>query len=147
MCIRDRFGTRVLPLDSVARNTLRLFSGGTTLAAPSSTDFPDGLHMAAIQWFLELSVRPEVADRFPVFYVDHDELLGLLGQKAHPDPFFSFRDLQPHLDDIAKAAQLVDDKKEDVYKRQSFRLTGPTPVVTAQRPAFRAFLDSVQWPN
>lgn len=29
----------------------------------------------------------------------------------------------------------------------SFRLTGPTPVVTAQRPAFRAFLDSVQWPN
>jgi len=115
-----QFGTRVLPLDSVARNTLRLFSSGTTLTAPSSTDFPDGLHMAAIQWFLELSLRPEVADRFPVFYVDHDELLGLLGEKIHPDPLFSFRDLQPHLDDIAKAAQLADDKKDAGAALNSF---------------------------
>jgi hypothetical protein len=29
----------------------------------------------------------------------------------------------------------------------SFRLTGPTAAVTAQRPAFRAFLDSIQWPQ
>ena len=29
----------------------------------------------------------------------------------------------------------------------TFRLSGPTATVTAQRPAFRAFLDSVQWPN
>ncbi len=29
----------------------------------------------------------------------------------------------------------------------TFRLSGPTAAVTAQRPAFRAFLDSVQWPN
>jgi hypothetical protein len=29
----------------------------------------------------------------------------------------------------------------------SFRLTGPTPAVNAQRPAFRAFLASIQWPN
>ena len=29
----------------------------------------------------------------------------------------------------------------------SFRLVGPTPAVTAQRPAFRAFLAGIHWPN
>jgi ABC-type transport system involved in cytochrome c biogenesis permease subunit len=115
-----QFGTRVLPLDSVARNTLRLFSTHTSISIPPGQDFPDGLRLPALQWFLELSFRPEVADRIPVFYIDHDELLGLLGQKARPDPLFSFRDLQSHLDDIAKAAQAADDKRDDDIRPNTF---------------------------
>ncbi|MGA2052830.1 MAG: cytochrome c biogenesis protein CcsA, partial [Opitutales bacterium] len=107
-----QFGTRVLPLDSVARNTLRLFSGSTSLSVPASQDFPNGVRMPALQWFLELTLQPEVADRLPVFEVDHDELLGLLNQKPRPNPLFSFNDLQPSLDQIAKAAQAADDKKD-----------------------------------
>ena len=107
-----QFGTRVLPLDSVARNTLRLFSGHTALNLPAGPDFPQGLNFPAIQWFLELTLRPEVADHYPVFSVNHDELLGILGQEQKGYQTFSFRELQPHLDEIVKAAQAADDKKD-----------------------------------
>jgi ABC-type transport system involved in cytochrome c biogenesis permease subunit len=107
-----QYGTRVLPLDSVARNTLRLFSDRTSVSVPPGPEFPQGLRLPAIQWLLETIFRPEVADRYPVFSVEHDQLLGLLGQKPRPDHFYSFQDLQPRLDDIAKAAQAADDKKD-----------------------------------
>ncbi len=107
-----QFGTRTLPLDSVARNTLRLLSGRTALNLPASPEFPEGLRFPAIEWFLELSLRPEVADHYPVFSVSHDELLGILGREQKGSQTFSFRDLQPHLDEIVKSAQAADDKKD-----------------------------------
>jgi ABC-type transport system involved in cytochrome c biogenesis permease subunit len=111
-----QFGTRVLPLDSVARNTLRLFSDRATLTLPASDAFPDGLHMPAIQWFLELALRPEAAERLPVFTINHDDLLSLIGHRQDEQQgrqLYSFQDLSPHLADIDRAAQAADDKKDD----------------------------------
>ena len=83
-----QFGTRVLPLDSVARNTLRVISERTAVYIPDvNSKEPDAkILLPANQWFLDVAFRPELAERFPVFEVDHDEVLGLIGQQQKGKP-------------------------------------------------------------
>jgi len=108
-----QFGTRVLPIDSVARNTLRLFSDRTVLHVANAIDPSNQVDLPALPWFLDLVFRPEVAERVKSFRIDHDEVLGMIGQKQLGSQYFSFLDLSPHFDDIEKAASAADKKKEN----------------------------------
>ncbi len=108
-----QFGTRVLPIDSVARNTLRLFSTRTELPVPRNGDATDVVQLPALQWFLDLALRPELSERAKVFRVDSDEVLGLIGEKQQGSQYFSFTDLSPHFTDIENAADVADKKKQD----------------------------------
>jgi len=108
-----QYGTRVLPINSLARNTLRLLSGRTSLMVPNP-DYPDKTDsLPAMQWFIALAFRPEVAARAPVFRIDNDEVLGLIGEKQKGSQRFSFADLTPHFDDIERAADAADKKQQD----------------------------------
>jgi ABC-type transport system involved in cytochrome c biogenesis permease subunit len=116
-----QFGTRVLPIDSVARNTMRLFSDRTSVMVPKDGGVTtDKVALDAMPWFLDLAFRPELAERIPVFRVDHDEVLGLLGQKQQGSQYFSFLDLAAHFDDIQKAAEAADKKKQNEEKLSLF---------------------------
>jgi ABC-type transport system involved in cytochrome c biogenesis permease subunit len=106
-----QFGTRVLPMDSIARNTLRLFSDRSVLRVPSGSDATVMVEVPAVQWFLDLAFRPEVAESTKVFRVDSDEVLGLIGEKQQGSQYFSFLDLEPHFKDIETAATAADNKK------------------------------------
>jgi ABC-type transport system involved in cytochrome c biogenesis permease subunit len=110
-----QFGTRVLPIDSVARNTLRVFSTRTQLSIPDLNSAVPGtkIELPALQWFLDVAFRPENAERVPIFRIDNDETLGLIGQKQQGSQYFSFLDLAPHFEDIQKAADAADKKKDD----------------------------------
>jgi hypothetical protein len=99
-----QFGTRVLPIDSVARNTLRLISDRTAITVHSADDTdPDGHSQPAIQWFLDVIMRPEIAEAVPVFRVTSDDVLGLIGQQQKGTQLFSFKELSPYFDKIESA--------------------------------------------
>jgi len=117
-----QYGTRVLPIDSVARNTLRLFAGRTVLRIPdiNSKNQDDKIELPALQWFLDLALRPEAVTGVKVFRVDNDEALGLIGQKQQGSQWFSFRELGPHFDEIANAAKAASLKKQGEQKLSPF---------------------------
>jgi hypothetical protein len=50
-------GGRIKPLDSVARNTLLVLSGRQKVVTT------EGATLTPIQWFIDLTMRPELADR------------------------------------------------------------------------------------
>ena len=66
-------GGRIKPLDSVARNTLLILSGRQKVVTR------EGVTLSPIEWFLDLTMRPEVADAYPVFKIEFPDDLGLSG--------------------------------------------------------------------
>jgi ABC-type transport system involved in cytochrome c biogenesis permease subunit len=97
---------RIQPFDSVARNSLLQMR-----ARQSVEDF------TADQWVVELMMKPEAADKRPVFRIDNLELLNLLGL-SDKQKYFSFNDLQAHYGDIDQQAQRTD--KIDASARSAF---------------------------
>ncbi len=90
---------RIQPLDTVARNNLRLLSSRTEVQH-------DDEKIPAIRWLLDLTARPEVADTWPVFRIDHPDVLGLLNLEPN-DKYYSFERLEPSLAAVEEAAQKI----------------------------------------
>src|SRR5438045_1359457 len=63
---------RIKPLDTIARTSLLLLSGKQTVRDPSQT-------LKADEWLLDMLYKPETADAYPVFEIDHPDVLGLMG--------------------------------------------------------------------
>lgn len=94
-------GGRVMPVDTAARNQLRIISGRQHVR------LEEGGRMPASQWLLELAFRPEVADDLKVFRIENPEVLGLFGWDPDIGKFFSFNELQPHFRAIREQAVRV----------------------------------------
>jgi ABC-type transport system involved in cytochrome c biogenesis permease subunit len=107
-------GGRIKPLDSVARNTLLV------LAARQKVETTDGQTLSPIEWFLDLTMRPERADTHPVFKIEFPDDLGFDGLAQPGKRHYSFNDLRPHFDTINQQFKEIDPepKKRDAYQRQ-----------------------------
>ncbi|CAI8324789.1 MAG: Cytochrome c biogenesis protein CcsA [Opitutia bacterium UBA7350] len=107
-------GGRIKPLDSVARNTLLV------LAARQKVETLDGQILSPIEWFLDLTMRPERADTHPVFKIEFPDDLGLDGLYQPGKRHYSFNDLRPHFETINQRFREIDPepKKRDAYQRQ-----------------------------
>ncbi len=107
-------GGRIKPLDSVARNTLLV------LAARQKVETLDGQTLSPIEWFLDLTMRPERADTHPVFKIEFPDDLGLDGLAQPGKRHYSFDDLRPHFETINQQFREIDPepKKRDAYQRQ-----------------------------
>ncbi len=67
---------RVKPLDTLARNTLRIVSNRETFVDE------DGNRQPALRWLVDMIVRPKVGHTHKVFRIEFDQLLNLLGLEA-----------------------------------------------------------------
>ena len=107
-------GGRIKPLDSVARNTLLILSGRQTVIAP------DGSKLSSIEWFIDLCMRPEIADTYRVFKIEFPDELGLDGLAEKSKRYFSFNDLQPYFAEIQTVYQNIEPEpqKRTAYERQ-----------------------------
>ena len=107
-------GGRIKPLDSVARNTLLILSGKQTVLTP------DGSKLTAIEWFIDLCMRPEIADTYRVFKIEFPDELGLDGLAEKSKRYFSFNDLQPYFSEIQDVYQNIEEEtqKRSAYERQ-----------------------------
>ena len=87
-------GGRIKPLDSVARNTLLILSGRQKVV----TD--EGLTLSPIEWFIDLTMRPEVADTYPIFKIEFPDDLGLVGLAEQGQRYYSFNELLPFSEEL-----------------------------------------------
>jgi len=78
---------RVQPLDSAARNSLKLLSGHDTIKGR------DGRRRPAIAWLLDLFAGREAAEDYKVFRIDYPDLVDMLGPDSS-QKLFSWRELR-----------------------------------------------------
>ena len=89
-------GGRIKPLDSVARNTLLILSARQKVV----TD--EGVTLSPIEWFLDLTMRPERADTYPVFKIEFPDDLGLSGLAEQGQRYYSFNELLPFSEELSR---------------------------------------------
>ena len=89
-------GGRIKPLDSVARNTLLILSARQKVV----TD--EGVTLSPIEWFLDLTMRPERADTYPVFKIEFPDDLGLSGLAEQGQRYYSFNQLLPFSEELSR---------------------------------------------
>ena len=89
-------GGRIKPLDSVARNTLLILSARQKVV----TD--EGVTLSPIEWFLDLTMRPELADTYPVFKIEFPDDLGLVGLAEQGQRYYSFNELLPFSEELSR---------------------------------------------
>ena len=107
-------GGRIKPLDSVARNTLLILSGRQYTIAP------DGQRLSAIEWFMDLCMRPEIADSYRIFKIEFPDELGLEGLAEKSKRYYSYNDLTPFFSDLQTRFQNIEPEteKRSAYERQ-----------------------------
>jgi ABC-type transport system involved in cytochrome c biogenesis permease subunit len=104
---------RIQPLDSVARNALLQIRQRQSAGELSAT-----------AWLMEAMMNPDAANRRNIFRIDNLELLNLL-QLPEAQKYYSFNQIHPHLDDISKQADRInntDDSKRTVFEHQLLKL-------------------------
>ena len=109
---------RIQPMDSVARNALLQIRNKQSVALESNKE------MSAIEWMVELMMKPEAADDRKVFRVDHPELLDLL-KLPQNEKHFSFNQLTPSYDEIGKQSERIDKIDQQVrtpFEKQVMKL-------------------------
>jgi ABC-type transport system involved in cytochrome c biogenesis permease subunit len=102
-------GGRVKPLDTVGRNSLLIIHGKQEL------HLENGRTVAAIQWLTDVLFNAGVADQYPVFVVQNDEVLGLFGWEQSQRKYFSFLEFAPFLKQIEEQGDQAD-KLEGVQR-------------------------------
>lgn len=107
-------GGRIMPLDSVARNTLLI------LSARQKVETPEGKWLSPIEWFIDLTMKPELADTYRIFKIEFPDDLGLAGLAEDGQRYYSFNDLQPHFNTILELYTKIDPepKKRSAYDQQ-----------------------------
>ncbi|MGA9452006.1 MAG: cytochrome c biogenesis protein CcsA [Verrucomicrobiia bacterium] len=112
---------RFQPFDSVARNSLLQIRTKQTVPAEANGRTET---LSAMDWLLEVMMKPESADDRKVFRIDNNEVTELLkvpdGQK-----YYSFNQLRPQADEIEKQAtriEPIDASKRTVFESQLMKL-------------------------
>lgn len=100
---------RVKPLDTLARNTMRIFAKRETYFNSSDEK------QSAIRWFADVIAGPEFSMDSRVFKIDNDELERELGLERRKNHLYSIKEFQSKIqklaEDAAKAAKLNSEKK------------------------------------
>jgi len=107
---------RVKPMDSVARSHLLMFQGRQTVKSP------EGVSLQPTEWLLEVMLRPEKADQFQIFEINHPELLAVLKLKPEDGAGkkrFSPEQLRPGLEELTRQARLA--SQEEGNSRTPFQ--------------------------
>jgi ABC-type transport system involved in cytochrome c biogenesis permease subunit len=106
-------GGRVKPLDTVARNSLLIIHGKQELR------LENGRTLSAIQWLADVLFDAPIADQYPVFLVQNDEVLGLFGWEQSQRKYFSFVEFSPFLKQIEEQGDQAD--KLEAVQRSAFQ--------------------------
>ncbi len=112
---------RFQPFDSVARNSL------LQIRAKQSVYESDGGQtrtLSAMDWLLEVMMKPESADDLKVFRIDNNEVTELL-KLPEGRKYYSFNQLRPQLDEIDRQAGRIgpmDASKRTVFESQFMKL-------------------------
>ncbi|GAB4139333.1 MAG: hypothetical protein Tsb009_08170 [Planctomycetaceae bacterium] len=128
------YGGRVKPFDSFARNSLRQISTKQTFKDEQGNKRP------AIQWLLDMATRPDVADKYRVFYIVNDDLLQELGLPTNRKGFlYSYHEIQlkfEHFSRLVNDARATPAKQRTLFQRKVFKLYSKLRVYETVRQPF-----------
>ena len=91
-------GGRIQPIDTVARNSLRILSGKQVVRTSEGK-------LGATRWLTEVFFDSDQAAKRTVFKIDNPEVLGLFGWKQEQRKYFSYAELFPFLQAIEDQGQ------------------------------------------
>jgi ABC-type transport system involved in cytochrome c biogenesis permease subunit len=80
--------------------------------------------LSATAWLMETMMNPDAADKLNVFRIDNFELLNML-QLPEQQKYYSFNQIRPHLDDISRQTQCInniEDADHTAFERQLLKL-------------------------
>jgi ABC-type transport system involved in cytochrome c biogenesis permease subunit len=118
---------RVKPIDTLARNSLRILSERETFYDKNDEKQP------AIRWLLDVMARPDLAFNHRVFRIRNHELLGSLNLEPRKGYWYSAGEIFAEIEELQKQAKLareVEDMSElDRYQRAVLELEKKVGVV------------------
>ncbi|MFM7206151.1 MAG: cytochrome c biogenesis protein CcsA [Planctomycetaceae bacterium] len=116
---------RVKPLDSVARNTLQLLGGRTSVRMPDDAPAPPQAAVPATRWLLALMAGSDWAADAPVFRIDALEVLDQLDIDRRPGHRYSAREIEPGRKELraqAAAAREVPAERRSFAEKKTLEL-------------------------
>jgi len=116
--VQDR--GRVKPLDTLAGFTLLKLNGKRTL------ELSDGRKLRPLEWLLDVLFFPELAQDYPAFRVQNDEVLTAIGVRAkRKRAWYSYQDLTPgfgRIDELARQFARKQAAEREPVERQLLEL-------------------------
>ena len=106
-------GGRDKPLDTVARNSLLIVRGKQELR------LENGRTLSAIAWLTDVLFNAPMADQYPAFVVQNDQVLGLFGWEQSQRKYFSFAEFAPFLKQIEEQGDQAD--KLEAVQRSAYQ--------------------------
>jgi ABC-type transport system involved in cytochrome c biogenesis permease subunit len=107
---------RIKPFDTVARTSLLVLQGRQRVT------LPNGTAISPVEWLLDVTTRPEIADAYQTIEIVHPELLTLFGitpADGAGGKRFSYEQIKAHVDEFEHQAQLADSVENN--QRSSFQ--------------------------
>ena len=108
------FNGRFQPMDSLARNSLlQIREKQTVNLEPWKEWYEKPRILPAVNWLATVMMDPEKADGWPVFRIDHPELIALLklpakGKEQQQDgKHFSWNNIQPAIETMEKESKRI----------------------------------------
>ncbi len=124
-CLPAKYEGRVKPLETLARNTLRLISGRETYLAtdesaapkdsPGKDDSLPKTTQPAIRWLLDVVSHAPTPDGKSdralddrVFRIDHPETLALLGLEERPERLYAIAEFRDKIPELGKELDQIE---------------------------------------
>ena len=126
---------RVKPLDTLARNCMRIIS--------NSESFKDekGISRPAIRWLVDVIAGVDAADKYQVFRIDNPEVLDLLKLTPRPGFFrYSIEELSPGIPKLEEQLKSVEQRKPremTTYDKKLLQLRDRLQTYIVLRQSFR----------
>jgi cytochrome c-type biogenesis protein CcsB len=96
---------RIKPFDTMARTALLVLQGRQRVTLPNGTE------ISPVEWLLDVTTRPEIADAYQTIEIVHPDLLTLFAvtpADGAGGKRFSFEQIKAHVDEFERQAQLAD---------------------------------------
>jgi len=121
------FNGRHQPIDSLAANALvQIRERRRANLEPWKSWWEKPRIASATEWFATLTMRPDEADTWPTFRINHPDLISLLKlpqkDEAHGQDgkHYSWNQIEPGFKEVEDQARRVLEKKPDAAQRDSF---------------------------
>jgi ABC-type transport system involved in cytochrome c biogenesis permease subunit len=112
---------RFQPFDSVARNSLLQIRTKQSVMGEENGKTQT---LTAMEWLLEMMMKPESANDLKIFRIDNNEVLALL-KLPDNQKYFSLNQLRPQMDELEKQAdriQKIESANRTVFESQLMKL-------------------------
>ena len=141
---------RVKPLDTFARNTLRIVSNKETFDDISQPEkdyffYKKRKQLPAIRWLIDVMTESPEADDHPVYRIDNLDVLETLGlprRKGFRYALNEFRDKLGFLDEQVKEARALPEEELSFYQRKLFEVERRLKATMLVQAAFGKIMPS-----